>query len=341
MKPMKLTDVGPEAAEKYITDPNWIMQQKMDGARVITVVKRTDNDEVLGSRTYQVLFTNDGENEIKFSAAKLKLPDLQTALGFLIADKNVDSMVLDGELIIDTGIYHVFDILELKLSDGVELVRHTMPLEKRLAALGVMLGGYQRPGSELVKISPTARTEFEKRRLWERVNAAGVEGAVSKHLGSLYEPGVRTKSWVKHKLVKTADVVVTAVDRTYDGKGMVTHGSAALAVPIKQFEDPEPYVNVRGGRISSAAFAALPGKKRIAYDYQARELLPVGNASLIGKELTIDVGSVVEIRYLYWTGKAVIQPAILRERFDKLDSECDLAQFPLYTRELAWGGEPA
>ena len=87
---------------------------------------------------------------------------------------------------------------------------------------------------------------------------------------------------------------------------------------------------------STSYRTALPAKKMAQYTFDPRTKLPVGNSSLIGKDLSITDGSVVEIEYLYWTGKAVIQPRIIRKREDKPAGQCDLSQFPAYTRELAW-----
>ncbi|WP_374935482.1 ATP-dependent DNA ligase [Streptomyces sp. SM13] len=43
---------------------------------------------------------------------------------------------------------------------------------------------------------------------WETVLAAGLEGLLAKRLDSRYEPGVRSKSWLKIKVHRLADVVV-------------------------------------------------------------------------------------------------------------------------------------
>ncbi len=43
---------------------------------------------------------------------------------------------------------------------------------------------------------------------WEMVRDAGLEGLLAKRLTSRYEPGVRSKAWIKIRFVRTADVVV-------------------------------------------------------------------------------------------------------------------------------------
>lgn len=317
MKPMKLTDVGIEPAtlERLFTDPNYVMQQKHDGARMVTV---WDGETLL--------FTNDGVGPIKFSAAKLRLPALEDQLRPYLEKLEIQRAVFDGELIIETGQYIVFDLVELT-QEGVETIDATRALNYRLATLESIL----EDELELVTVTPTAYSEVEKRTMWDLINLANVEGAVSKWLLSHYLPGTRTKEWVKHKLVKTADVVVTEVARTFKPNGVVETGSAELAVKIEF--DHTPWTD--GKRwISGLERDALPEKKRETFTIQPRAWLPIGSASLIGKDLTIDVGDVVEIAYLYWTGEAPIQPRIMRKRDDKLAVDCDLWQFPEYSRAV-------
>lgn len=339
MKPMKLTDVGIDV-EPYITNPDWIMQQKHDGARMVVIYETTPGVPDSGELT----FLNGAGGEMSFSAAKLKLPALVGELGAFAYQHNLTSFTLDGELIIEDGVYHVFDIIAATSIYGGIIVTPQHVLAARLGFLENYLGDQ----FTLLKPAVTARSTEAKRALWAAVNEAAVEGAISKHLGSLWIDGVtknyRTKDWVKHKLVKTADVVVTSVERTFKADGVtLSHGKAELAVPIALTEDPEPYVNAKGKRMSiedHAAFGRLAGAARQGeFGYVPRSLLPVGNASLIGKELTIDIGSVVEVNYLYWTGTAMIQPRIVRQRFDKPVEACDLAQFPAYTRAVVTLGD--
>lgn len=336
MKPMKLTDVGLDV-EPYLVDANWIMQQKHDGARMLAVFE-------LG----ELVFLNGSGGPMSFSAAKLKLPALEKHLTRDLVALGVKAATFDGELLIEEGVYHIFDVISLRWdtasftteaareSEGWA-VRGNEPWRWRDSVLRSTLSSLE---GSLVRFAVTARTEDEKRALWAAINDAAVEGAVSKHLESLWEAGTRTTQWVKHKLVKTGDVVVTTVQRTFKADGVtLSHGKAELAVPIAFGDDPLPFVNAKGKRAAAILLpteadpdALITGPK--GFEYRPRDLLPVGNASLIGKELTINVGSVVEVNYLYWTGDAMVQPRIVRQRFDKTAGECDLTQFPEYTRKV-------
>lgn len=327
--PMKLTDVGFDAAEHYITDPQWVMQQKFDGARVmIHATRERIVDGSGGVEDWSFFVTNDGVKEISFSAAKLKVPALLDDLRALLAGTTYTYVILDGELIIEDGVYWVFDLVQgTTFASHMVLPDHRW--EGRHEYLKHLFGN--RPDGSLARLSPTAYDAAAKRELWERIVAAGVEGAISKHIDSPWVAGIRTKDWVKHKLVKTADVVVTAIDNWTS-----TTGSAALGIPIDPSQDPEPVVDGKGKRLSIEDFHALDDKtaaRRAPFSEERRTMLQVGNASLIGKDRRIQVGSVVEVNYLYWTGVALIQPRIIKLRNDKLADECDMSQLPVYSRE--------
>jgi hypothetical protein len=334
MRPMKLTDVGSDRAtvQRYIEDDDYVMQQKLDGARMLVVY--TDGQPIL--------FTNDGVNSIKFAAAVQKLSALTVQLTEDFMELGIDKVILDGELIIETGVYHVWDVTHLVVDYRLE--KHDLESDYNPNRVdgqedwewrdSVLRDELEALAHDLVQFSETARTRSDKEYLWARINSTNVEGAVSKLRSSVYEEGTRTKDWVKHKLVKTADVVVTKVDRTFkaDGKTL-SHGKAELAVSINPLNDPQPYVNAKGKRIEPWVYHALPESKRKAFELSMRSSYPVGNASLIGRELTIEVGSVVEVNYLYFDS-AMIQPRIVRQRWDKQPRECDMDQFPAYTRRI-------
>ncbi|MER6017738.1 hypothetical protein [Streptomyces anulatus] len=45
-------------------------------------------------------------------------------------------------------------------------------------------------------------------QVWEVVRDAGLEGLLAKRLTSRYEPGVRSKAWLKIKIHHLADIVI-------------------------------------------------------------------------------------------------------------------------------------
>jgi hypothetical protein len=268
---MKLTDV---------------MQQKWDGTLTAVFID-------LGADTF--FWTNNGTTPHKFAAAMLKFPALEAELKMFV-DKTAyphNELVLIGELIIETGEYKVFDLFTS--SDEVALAGNQ--LWTRLRRLETLRRRLLDSGCKLIEVTYTACSTSEKQALWSCIKAAGVEGAVSKHLESVYVPGTRTTQWVKHKLVKSAEAVVTKAARIFKPDStVVKEGKAELSV------------------------------------YRDGKLVRIGSASLIGKDLTIEAGDVVEFEYLYFTGSSPVQPRITRKRFDKDPMDCDFSQFPEYSR---------
>lgn len=298
-KTMKLTDVGhnEQTVLKYIADPDWVMQQKFDGTRIMM----TWNAE-----TGVMLWSNDGLKPVTHAAAKLKLPDLEAVLvpvleklTELTSGRSDDEISLDGELLIRTGEFLVWDMLYAG-EDRPWFERH-----EDLRVFMTFLNNTKT--QDLIKMTPTAETRADKEIMWESIKQMNVEGAVSKNRYSHYVPGIRTKEWVKHKLVKTADLVVGDVRRVFKPNSkVVKEGSAQLQV------------------FNNGIFQTLV------------------SASLIGKDLTIAAGDVVEVAYLYREpGGGLVQPRIVRKRWDaasqsgdKSPTDCDFTQFPEYSRDV-------
>lgn len=302
---MKLTDVGCDdlIVEKYIRDDKWVMQQKFDGTRII-MIWNVDTEEFV--------WANDGVKPVSHAAAKLKLPALEEAIAPILRRLKSDGQIackefcLDGELLIRTGEYVVWDLLQ-----DIEEAAENDPFqtwEFRHMNLRALFEESIGLTHELLKMSPTAYSAEEKLLMWSRIKMAGVEGAVSKHVASRWVPGSRTREWVKHKLVKSADLVVMDTRRVFkEGTQVVKEGSATLGY----------YEHGDGPENPPTALVKLCG------------------ASLIGKDLTIDNGDVVEIEYLYLEpGGSPVQPRITRKRHDKAAVDCDLLQFPEYSRKV-------
>ena len=176
------------------TGPGWVFEEKYDGIRALAY--RTKKKVRLWSR-----------NELDLTAG---FPDIATAVAALPGG----DLVLDGELVVfDTkGVsrfqllqrrgaggrseYAVFDLLEL---DGAPLLER--PLKERRAALQglVQRGPVLRLSRRLGKNGTTAQ-ETAKKRDWE--------GIIAKDESSLYEPGARSRAWLKVKVRKQSEFVI-------------------------------------------------------------------------------------------------------------------------------------
>lgn len=151
-------------------------------------------------------------------------------------------------------------------------------------------------GLDTVRVLPLARTEAEKTALVEKIQAGGGEGVLMKHRDGDYGAGKRVTHSLKAKFVSTADVVVLELNRN--------------------------------GREN-----AILG----AYD-STGELIEIGAASMIGKIKRlgpIDVGSVVEVKYLYSDrNNSLVQPRIIKLRTDKQQHEATTAQLRKVSKDV-------
>ncbi|MCX4486377.1 ATP-dependent DNA ligase [Streptomyces anulatus] len=95
---------------------------------------------------------------------------------------------------------------------------------------------------------------------WEMVRNAGLEGLLAKRLTSRYEPGVRSKAWIKIRFVRTADVVVGG---WVPGRGRLNGLPGAVLVGERR-EVPLCYAGSVGTAWSEAERARLAGLLRIA-----------------------------------------------------------------------------
>lgn len=191
MKAMEFTDASgdEELMIKLARDGEWVFQQKFDGTRVLVNLA---TGRAMSRR---------GET-LKHSAAVRHMPriweDLEAA-GLLGKE-----VTLDGELIVSTGEYIVFD-----------LYFHRTPQATTISRLGALHGAFKNmPESSKVKKVRTALSSDQKFTLMAEIRSSGAEGFMAKHINGKYESGERVRHGLKFKSVKTADLVVTATSKS-------------------------------------------------------------------------------------------------------------------------------
>ena len=170
-------------ADRLITSPDWVAQEKFDGERRGIIV---DNDGAIY-----------GANRRGLSVA-LSDP-LKARLAHLPAGTILDAEHVGERL-------HVFDILQLGATNHLAACS---TLEDRLAVLrGLPCFAKDCPHLQIVS---TATTPFEKISLMAEVKERGGEGLVFKRRGSAYSEG-RPHSggdWLKLKFYKTLSAIVS------------------------------------------------------------------------------------------------------------------------------------
>jgi len=201
VKGMNFRDItsSDERVARLMNDPAWVLQQKLDGARVLAHLGTGDGP----------IFRQRNDGPMKFAAVAQHLRAIHAdieRIGFQTP------VILDGEVIPSTGVFHVWDMI---LPDAMDL-----PYANRLLHLRRTLGSHK---LDRVQEVTTMMGSGPKNDLYQRLLSAGAEGAMLKHLDNLYRPGDRVDDAVKVKFVKTAEVIVLEVNRP-DAR----HGSARL-----------------------------------------------------------------------------------------------------------------
>lgn len=171
--PHLLNEITSDDADRYIQDPNWMLQLKYDGER--RTVKISEDGTVIGSNK----------------------KGLQVALPQNIADeaKRLHAMfgpvTLDGE-IIGNKLY-VWDVLEI----GPDDIRGRRAEERYFIAQGLspMLSG-----STNIEVCHAGCSTIEKRNLYNAYRDAGLEGVVFKEKNAPYVSGRPSSGGTQLKL---------------------------------------------------------------------------------------------------------------------------------------------
>lgn len=169
--------------------PGWVYEEKYDGYRAMAY---KDGKRVqLVSRNLKDL-TRQFE-EIAEAVAKLRAPSLILDGEIAVFDERLVSHLgylraSRTEQVLTPPVFIAFDCLWAR---GKDLLRE--PLRRRRAVLEKELSGAEGPLLVARRLAPDG---FEA---WEEVKAHGWEGLIAKDPASIYEPGARTRSWVKVK----------------------------------------------------------------------------------------------------------------------------------------------
>ena len=278
----------------------WVYEEKYDGIRALAY--RTKKRVRLWSR-----------NELDLTAG---FPDVAAAVAALPGG----DLVLDGELVIFDAkgvsrfqllqrrgaggrpVYAVFDLLE---RDGRPLLKR--PLTERRTALEevVETGGALRLSRRLGKNGKTAYATAQ-RKSWE--------GVVAKDETSIYEPRVRSRSWLKIKVRRQSEFVIGG----YTAPAGSRTDLGALLVGL--YDGPALRFTGKVGtgytRDSLAELAKLLGPLRT-------EKPPFADPPRIKDATWVKPKFVAQIAFAEWTADGKLrQPVFLGLRRDKSPREC-------------------
>ncbi|MBD0290377.1 MAG: DNA ligase, partial [Thermoleophilia bacterium] len=196
--------------------PGWLFEVKWDGYRVVATMRGSEVE--LTSRRGNSLTD-------RFAAVARALPGA-VRTPHAVVDGEVCALDEDGRTSFSAMqqgsgplVFYVFDLLEL---EGTPLVERPLAERRdRLTALVV-------PGDPVVRLSEA----FEDgEALLEAAREQELEGVIAKRLDSRYEPGKRTRDWLKVKSRNRQEFVIAGYTK---GKGRRAASLGALVLAYRE-----------------------------------------------------------------------------------------------------------
>jgi bifunctional non-homologous end joining protein LigD len=184
---------------------------------------------------FRALALKDGDSVRLLSSNAKDLTGRFHEIAEAVSELRAEQVVLDGEIVAldEEGrssfallqnsesdaerpplAFYVFDLLRLEEED---LTRR--PLGERRKQLAKLLRG----APDLIRFS--ADIKGSPKLLVEEVRKRGLEGIIGKEKSSIYEPGARSRKWIKLKVVGEQELVIGGYTPP---EGMRTHFGALL-----------------------------------------------------------------------------------------------------------------
>jgi len=291
----------------------WTFEPKYDGVRVLALVTPTD----VG------LITRNGKNKAA------QFPEIVDALKAM-ATKKKRSFVLDGEIValidgeparfqeLQSRMHvqetHVIEryrssapvglVLFDMLMDGEDAVVDE-PWSKRRARLVKQLG---KSTSDRVRI--TESIEGDGKKMLEMARKQGWEGIIAKQVSSTYQPGVRSRAWLKLKIEFRQEFVVGGFTEPRNSR---QHIGALL---LGYFDhDRFIYVGHTGGGFTGAGLTEMYRRLKPL----ERKTSPFAEVPKTNEKAHwVKPEVVVEVKFSEWTADGKLrQPIYLGTRDDK------------------------
>jgi bifunctional non-homologous end joining protein LigD len=294
-------------SKEIVTGPEWVYEEKYDGIRAVAY--RDDDRVRILSRTGQDL--TEGFNAV--ADALRELPDRDFVIDgeLVVFDENgVSRFQLLQRRGIDPRTRPVYAVFDCIRSEGHDILRR--PLEERRGQLEAL-------------VPPRAGRLMRSRRLpWDGERAIAIarekgwEGVIAKLAASPYEPGVRSRSWLKVKVRGESEFVIggytppqgsraefgALLVGLYDGGKLRFTGKVGTGYTQETLRD-------LGAKLKRLHTAESP------FDPQPR----------IAGAIWVKPRLVAQLAYAEWTADGKLrQPAFLGLRTDKKPEECTWAQ---------------
>lgn len=213
VRPMLASVQPQDVLEMAMTSPSWIAQFKYDGDRV--VVETIDG-------TLRVL-NRQGQEKTRHVGAHHLQPF--TAL-------HTGRWVFDGEIVGRTLV--LFDLAAASDGGSTWVDESTAFSQRHLAldALADVLGIPSASTEAPVVLAGIAVTEEAKDQMLATAVREQREGIILRHLEAPYESGRRSTTLIKHKLIKDADVVITALHPSKQSAVLSAHDASGQLIEV-------------------------------------------------------------------------------------------------------------
>jgi bifunctional non-homologous end joining protein LigD len=317
--PAFLSPMKPHLTQTLPFDGRWIYEIKFDGYRIQAV--------------------KDGGEAMLFSRNRRDLSRDFPAIRDAVARLPAGAAVIDGEVVALTGsglssfqllqnrgraggpdapplFFYAFDLLNLERRDTTGL-----PLTQRKALLATLMQGQV----DCLRLSADIETEPDL--LLAKAKEMGLEGIIAKRPDSLYQPGRRSRSWLKIKLQYQQEFVIGGYTQptgnrshfgsiligVYQGKRLRFVGRVGTGFDEKGLQ--EAHRRFQSLRTADPPFADFPpaGRSPFGGGLTARQ---------IQRCVWLRPALVCQVRFSEWTEDGSIRhPVFLAFREDKLARE--------------------
>jgi bifunctional non-homologous end joining protein LigD len=303
-----------------IPGDGWTFEPKYDGIRVLAFATTTDVK----------LMTRNGKDKAQ------QFPELVAALKKLAAQTK-RSLVLDGEIVaLIDGEPARFQELQSRMhvKESHAIARYSSTMPAALILFDILMDGdevlIKEPWSErrarLVKragkrITPQLRVtesiEGDGKKMLEKARRQGWEGIIAKRIDSPYEPGNRSRNWLKLKIEFRQEFVVGGYTEPRNSREHI--GALLLGYFDK---DRFIYVGHTGGGFTRKGLEEMHRRlKPLERKTSPFEETPKTNE----KAHWVKPEIVVEIKFNEWTAdRRLRQPIFLGVRDDKDPKEVGL-----------------
>src|SRR5687768_5129659 len=316
---VKKIDLEPMYASIGASVPGagWTFEPKYDGVRVLAFVTSED----------VTLITRNGKDK------SAQFPEVTEALRKLAAKKKKD-FVLDGEVIaLIDGEPGRFQELQSRMhvKESHLIARHRTSTPAALVLFDILMAGpdilvrepWTKRRARLLKelgkatsdvIRITESIEGDGDKMLALARKQGWEGIIAKRLDSVYEPGHRSRSWVKLKIEFRREFVVGGFTEPRNSR---QHIGALL---LGYFDGGRfIYVGHTGGGFTGAGLAEM--YRRLAPLEQDKSPF-VETPKTNERAHWVKPKVVVEVKFSEWTGDGKLrQPIYLGTRDDKDPTE--------------------